>query len=84
MAKIRSVKKTSGRSSNGKGSNGKNSSGTNNFEPNPHAIESERLEPIDKVVRELTSPDGTILRVEVPVYPPFRLKERAEAASGGR
>jgi bifunctional pyridoxal-dependent enzyme with beta-cystathionase and maltose regulon repressor activities len=58
--------------------------GPNNFEPNPDEIESEPLEPISTVVRELTSPDGTILRVEVPVYPPFRLKEKAAQADGGR
>jgi hypothetical protein len=50
---------------------------SNNFEPNSRTIESESLKPISKVVRELTSPDGTTLRVEVPVYPPFRLKEKS-------
>ena len=59
-------------------------SGANNFEPNSRVIESETLEPITKVVRELTSPDGTILRVEVPVYPPFRLKGKTAAAAAGR
>jgi hypothetical protein len=34
------------------------------------------LEPIRYVERELTHPDGTKLRVKVPVYPPFRLEER--------
>lgn len=33
------------------------------------------LEPIDHVERELTSPDGTIVTVRVPVYPPFRLEQ---------
>lgn len=42
----------------------------------PGGIESEGLEPIGVVERELTRPDGTKVRVEVPVYPPFRLKER--------
>jgi len=28
------------------------------------------------VERELTHPNGTKLKVEVPVYPPFRLAER--------
>ena len=50
--------------------------GTNNFEAQNREIESEPLKPIRKVIRELRRPDGTILRVEVPVYPPFRLKER--------
>ena len=40
-------------------------------------IECETLKPIRKVVRELKRPDGTTLRVEVPVYPPFRLKDKS-------
>ena len=48
----------------------------NNLEASPREIECETLEPIRKVVRELKRPDGTTLRVEVPVYPPFRLKEK--------
>jgi hypothetical protein len=55
--------------------------GSNHFEANSHDIESEALKPISKVVRELTSPDGTVLRVEVPVYPPFRLKGKKTAAA---
>ncbi len=43
-------------------------------------IESEELEPIEVVRRELTRPDGSVVVVEVPVYPPFRLSE----ASGTR
>jgi hypothetical protein len=39
-------------------------------------IEGAPLEPIAVVERELTRPDGTKLKVEVPVYPPFRLAER--------
>ena len=39
-------------------------------------IRGARLEPIRHVERELTCPDGTKLRVKVPVYPPFRLEER--------
>jgi hypothetical protein len=27
-------------------------------------------------MREIERPDGTILRVKVPVYPPFKLKDR--------
>ena len=44
-------------------------------EPRP-GIEGAPLKPIAVVERELTRPDGTKLRVEVPVYPPFRLAER--------
>ena len=39
------------------------------------------LEPIRFVERELTRPDGTTLRVKVPVYPPFRLEERSAPPS---
>ena len=39
-------------------------------------IKGERLKPIRRVMREIERPDGTILRVEVPVYPPFKLKGR--------
>jgi hypothetical protein len=42
------------------------------------------LEPIRTVVRELTRPDGTKLRVEVPVYPPFRLPDRPQAPKSAR
>ena len=39
------------------------------------------LKPIRFVERELTRPDGTTLRVKVPVYPPFRLEERSTPPS---
>ena len=51
-------------------------------DPGAHAgplgslIRGARLEPIRYVERELTRPDGTKLRVKVPVYPPFRLEDR--------
>ncbi len=41
------------------------------------------LEPIRYVDRELTRPDGTKLRVKVPVYPPFRLEERPAPKAPG-
>lgn len=44
----------------------------------PEGIRGEPLEPIGFVERELTRPDGTKLTVEVPVYPPFRLRQHAE------
>ena len=49
-------------------------------------VRGARLEPIRYVERELTRPDGTKLRVKVPVYPPFRLEERppAKAAPDAR
>lgn len=49
---------------------------SNSFEASSHEIECEDLEPIRIVVRELERPDGTTVAVEVPVYPPFRLKQR--------
>ena len=44
-------------------------------------IRSAPLEPIRVVVRELTRPDGKKMKVEVPVYPPFRLEEGSERAA---
>ncbi len=43
-----------------------------------HVVTPERgapLEPIKVVERVLTRPDGTKVRVEVPVYPPFELRK---------
>lgn len=47
-----------------------------NLDARPVRIEGERLKPIRRVMREIKRRDGTILRVEVPVYPPFKLKDR--------
>ena len=46
---------------------------------NPPDDESEQttVEPIRMVERELTRPDGTKIKVTVPVYPPFQLIPRA-------
>ena len=44
------------------------------------AVRGAPLEPIRVVERELTRPDGTKIRVQVPVYPPFQL---ASAPAGG-
>ena len=44
-------------------------------------IEGERLKPIRRVMRDIERPDGAILRVEVPVYPPFKLKDRRKTKS---
>jgi hypothetical protein len=35
------------------------------------------LEPIRVVQREISLPDGSTATVDVPVYPPFRLEDRA-------
>ena len=48
------------------------------LEPEDRGIRSAPLKPIRVVVRELTRPDGKKLKVEVPVYPPFKLEERGE------
>jgi len=45
------------------------------IEPEDRGIRSAPLKPIRVVVRELTRPDGKKLKVEVPVYPPFRLED---------
>ncbi len=42
----------------------------------PEGVKSAPLEPIRMVERELTRPDGSTLKVKVPVYPPFELAER--------
>ena len=49
------------------------------LEPEDRGIRSAPLKPIRVVVRELTRPDGKKLKVQVPVYPPFKLEERGEA-----
>jgi hypothetical protein len=47
--------------------------------PNSGGIESEHLDPVRVIERELIRPDGTTLMVRVPVYPPFQLKKRPPA-----
>jgi hypothetical protein len=39
------------------------------------------LKPLRFVERELTRPDGSTVRVKVPVYPPFRLEDRSALPS---
>jgi len=57
---------------------------SNGSDREKQGIEGEALEPIRVVERELTGPDGSRVRVRVPVYPPFRLKAPAglKRASG--
>ncbi len=52
-----------------------------NLDVRPARIQGERLKPIRRVMRELERPDGTILRVKVPVYPPFKLKDRRKTGN---
>jgi hypothetical protein len=52
-----------------------------NLDTEPARIKGERLKPIRRVMREIERPDGTIIRVEVPVYPPFKLKNRRTTKS---
>ncbi len=56
-------------------------SAAKNLDTQSARIEGERLKPIRKVMREIERPDGTILRVKVPVYPPFKLKGRRKTGS---
>jgi len=42
-------------------------------------IQSEPLDPVRVIERELIRPDGTTMKVRVPVYPPFQLKQRPQA-----
>lgn len=46
-------------------------------EPPDRGVRGAPLEPIRYVERELTRPDGTRLKVEVPVYPPFQLESES-------
>jgi hypothetical protein len=41
-------------------------------------VKGAKLEPIRVVRRELRRPDGKVVQVDVPVYPPFRLEDRSE------
>jgi FKBP-type peptidyl-prolyl cis-trans isomerase (trigger factor) len=52
-----------------------------NLDTQPIRIEGERLKPIRRVMRDIERPDGVILRVKVPVYPPFKLKDRRKTKS---
>ena len=55
-----------------------------NLESSTGEVRGERLRPISTVVRELTRPDGTTIRVEVPVYPPFRLRDRSKSKESAK
>ncbi len=54
------------------------------IEPEDRGIRSAPLKPIRVVVRELTRPDGKKLKVEVPVYPPFKLEEPEDRSARGK
>lgn len=47
-------------------------------------VKGAKLEPIRVVRRELRRPDGKVVQVDVPVYPPFRLEDRSEQSAGRR
>ncbi len=49
-----------------------------NFETSDTAIQGAALEPMRVVRRELVSPSGSVVVVDVPVYPPFRLETERE------
>jgi hypothetical protein len=48
------------------------------------AVRAAPLEPIRVVERELTRPDGTKVKVQVPVYPPFQLASAVAGAEARR
>jgi len=48
------------------------------------AVRGAPLEPIRVVERELTRPDGTKIKVQVPVYPPFQLASPTAGAEARR
>ncbi len=49
-----------------------------NFETSNTAIQGAALEPMRVVRRKLVSPRGSVVVVDVPVYPPFRLETERE------
>ncbi len=49
-----------------------------NFETSNTVIQGAALEPMRVVRRELVSPSGSVVVVDVPVYPPFRLETKRE------
>lgn len=50
------------------------------FESKDGPVEGAQLTPLRIVKREIVTPDGTKITVDVPVYPPFRLKGRGGKA----
>ncbi len=48
------------------------------------AVRGAPLEPVRVVERELTRPDGTKIKVQVPVYPPFQLASATAGAEARR
>jgi hypothetical protein len=50
----------------------------------PDAVRAAPLDPIRVVERELTRPDGTKIKVQVPVYPPFQLASAVAGAEARR
>ncbi len=49
-----------------------------NFENSDTEIRGAVLEPVRVVRRKLVSPSGSVVVVDVPVYPPFRLETDRE------
>ena len=54
-----------------------------NFETSNTVIQGAALEPMRVVRRELVSPSGSVVVVDVPVYPPFRLETERERKGRG-
>jgi len=53
-----------------------------NLERDDEPIRGAVLSPVRTVRRELVSPSGSKVVVDVPVYPPFRLASEAERSRG--
>ncbi len=54
----------------------------NEPDDNVETLGRANVEPIRTVVRELTRPDGSTVTVEVPVYPPFEIKDLISGTGG--
>lgn len=50
--------------------------------PTVTRIQSAHKEPVSTIERVLTRPDGSTVKVRVPVYPPFELKTNAKSVPG--
>lgn len=55
-----------------------------NLEAANAPIRGATLHPLRVVRRELVSPSGSVVEVDVPVYPPFRLETPEERRRSGR
>lgn len=76
--------KATAKSQNGRGGRGSGKARNGNGNANGAAdgpIRGAELRPVRMVRRELVSPSGSVIVVDVPVYPPFRLEGPAERSA---